>query len=276
MPASVALGAPQATEVADRFHIVKNLTETLQLLVGRSLEEIKATSQTPKPDQDEPSKRVVAVEEWRPPEPAHVQKARLARRTGRYARSQQVVELQAQGMKPKQIAQRLGISQRTIQRWLASGTFPEARKRREAGKAALMSLRRMSFPAGKRGRETVWLCGGKSRNKAIQEQGEPSTASLQTLKQAEVKASTNPQRLQKFSATTAVWLGCRVIGRAWMRWNKRIWPLFVRPAHAEEGIRPHSRFLVDGPEARGISTQYVVRAGQKLRSLRTPIFRGWG
>ena len=98
---AAAIAAPQATEVADRFHIIKNLIEALQLLLGRSLEEIKAASQTPEPHQEEPSKAVITVEQWRPKEPAHVQKARLARRAGRYARYQQVVELQDQGMKLK-------------------------------------------------------------------------------------------------------------------------------------------------------------------------------
>jgi hypothetical protein len=71
---AAADGAPQATNVADRFHVVKNLTEALQLLVGRSLEEIKVASQMLEPGQDEPSKPVISVEEWRPSEPAHVQK----------------------------------------------------------------------------------------------------------------------------------------------------------------------------------------------------------
>ena len=128
---AAAMGAPQATDVADRFHIVKNLIEALQLLLGRSLEEIKAASQTPEPHQDEPSKAAITVEQWRPKEPAHVQKARLARRSGRYARYQQVVELREQGMKPKEIARQLGMGERTVHRWLTSGTFPEARKRRK-------------------------------------------------------------------------------------------------------------------------------------------------
>jgi transposase len=128
---AAADGAPQATNVADRFHVVKNLTEALQLLVGRSLEEIRASSQTPELRQDEQSKPVISVEEWRPSEPAHVQKARLARRSGRYVRYQQVIELRDQGMKPKEIAQQLGMGERTIHRWLASGTFPETRKRRK-------------------------------------------------------------------------------------------------------------------------------------------------
>ena len=46
---AAALGAPQATNVADRFHVVKNLTEALQLLLARGLEEIKAASQTAEP-----------------------------------------------------------------------------------------------------------------------------------------------------------------------------------------------------------------------------------
>src|SRR5579864_3032098 len=125
------MGAPQATDVADRFHIIKNLIEALQLLLGRSLEEIKAASQTPEPHQEEPSKAVITVEQWRPKEPAHVQKARLARRAGRYARYQQVVELQDQGMKPKEIARRMRMGERTVHRWLASDAFPEARKRRK-------------------------------------------------------------------------------------------------------------------------------------------------
>jgi len=82
--------------VADRFHVVKNLTEALQLCLSRGLEEIKAAGQPPEPSQNGPSKQVVSVEEWRPLEPAHVEKARLARRSGRYGRYQQVVQTRKQ------------------------------------------------------------------------------------------------------------------------------------------------------------------------------------
>ncbi len=205
---AAADGAPQAINVADRFHAVKNLTEALQLLLGRSLEEIKAASQTPEPCQDEQSKPTVSLEQWRPPEPAHVEKARLARRSGRYARYQQVVELHGQGVKPKEIAQRLGIAQRTIQRPLSSGTFPEARKRRKRQSSfdvfAPYVLSR--WKAGERNGLALW--------REIKEQGYTGTGRtvyryLETLKQAEVKVPANPQRLQKFSANTAVWLFVR-------------------------------------------------------------------
>ena len=65
-------GAPQAIQCADRFHVVKNLTEATQLLLARCQGEIAAASTTEVPDQSEQKKHIISVEEWRPPEPAHV------------------------------------------------------------------------------------------------------------------------------------------------------------------------------------------------------------
>ncbi len=201
-------GAPQATQCADRFHIVKNLTEATQLLLARCHAEITAASQTQEPDQSEPTKQVISIEEWRPPEPAHVEKVRLARRAGRYERYQQVMELRAQGMKAKEIAKRFHISERTIQRWLASGTFPEAKKRRKRQSSfdafAPYVLKR--WQDGERNGLVLW--------REIKEQGYSGSERtvyryLETLKQAEVKAPANLHRLQHFCATTAIWLFVR-------------------------------------------------------------------
>ena len=87
-------GAPQALQCADRSHVVKNLTEAVQVLLARCQAEIQAENNP-----------IISIEAWRPPEPAHVEKVRLARRAGRYAR--------------------------TVHRWLAAGAFPEAKKRRK-------------------------------------------------------------------------------------------------------------------------------------------------
>jgi len=205
---AAAMAAPQATDVADRFHIVKNLAEALQLLLGRSLEEIKAASQTPEPRQNGPCKTVIRVDEWRPKEPAHVQKARLARRSGRYARYQQVVQLRAQGMKPREIARHLGMGERTVHRWLASDTFPEARKRRkrESPFDPFAEYVLARWQAGERNGLALW--------REIKAQGYTGSARsvyghLATLKHAEVKASANPQRLLKYTPNAAVWLFVR-------------------------------------------------------------------
>jgi len=154
---------PQAIQVADRFHVCKNLTEATQLLLARCQAEIVEASKGEEPVQNESGQPVIEISEWRPKyrlpqirsrldadhsasrlasrwyayaaactkEPAHVEKVRLTRRAGREARYEQVIERHSQGLTAKEIADQLGLSSRTVQRWLAAGTFPEAKKRRK-------------------------------------------------------------------------------------------------------------------------------------------------
>jgi transposase len=202
-------GAPQAIQIADRFHVCKNLTEATQLLLARYQAEIVTISKTGEPSyQAEQAKPQISIQQWHPLEPAHVEKDRLARRAGRYARYQHVMELAGQGMKPKEIAKLLDLSQRTIQRWVTSEAFPEAKKRRKRQSCfddfAPYVLKR-------------WQEGesnGTTLRREIMEQGYTGSERtvyryLEALKQAEVKTSANVHRLQKFSANTAVWLFVR-------------------------------------------------------------------
>jgi transposase len=108
---------------------VKNVTEASQLLLARCQAEILEASAQEASGGQEPKTPVISMEQWRPPEPRSVEKARLARRAGRYARYQQVMELGQQGMALKEIAGRLGLSSRTVQRWLAAGTFASSQKK---------------------------------------------------------------------------------------------------------------------------------------------------
>jgi transposase len=201
-------GAPQAIQCADRFHILKNLTEAVQVLLARCQAEILAEKKQDEPGPDERNNPIISIEEWRPPEPAHVEKVRLTRRAGRHARYQQVVALRQQGMKPQDIACQLGLSDRTVHRWLAAGTFPEAKKRRKRQSSfdafAPYVLKR--WQEGERNGLALW--------REIKAQGYTGTANgvyrhLETLKQAEVRASVNPERIQKYSVNTAIWLFMR-------------------------------------------------------------------
>src|SRR5205807_4799677 len=80
-------GAPQALQCADRFHVIKNLTEAIQVLLARCQAEILAEEPSDEHcPQEQQGKPIISIEEWRPPEPAHVEKVRLARRAGRHAR----------------------------------------------------------------------------------------------------------------------------------------------------------------------------------------------
>jgi len=119
-----------------------------------------------------------------------------------------VRESHQQGLTAKQIARQLDMSDRTIQRWLASGSFPEAKKRRKKHSDfdlfAAYVLKR--WQEGERNGLVLW--------REIQKQGYTGSERtvyrhIETLKQASVQASLNPARLHKFSASTAVWLFVR-------------------------------------------------------------------
>jgi transposase len=201
-------GAPQAIQVADRFHVCKNLTEATQLLLARCQAEILASRTMEEPATDESGQPVISIEEWRPKEPAQVQKARLTRRAGRKARYEQMMEKLAQGLTTKEVACQLGLSERTVQKWKAAGTFPEAKTRRKKHSDfdafAPYVLKR--WQEGERNGLTLW--------REIQMQGYTGSERtvyrhIETLKQASVQASLHPNRLHTFTANTAVWLFVR-------------------------------------------------------------------
>ena len=198
---------PHAVQCADRFHIVKNLTEAVQLLLARCQPEILAAHPSGASPLDS-QKQVISIQEWRPPEPAHVEKARLARRSGRYARYQQVVALHGQGMKTQEIAKRLDISDRTVRDWLKHGSFPEARSRRKRQSSfdLFASYVLSRWQAGERNGLVLW--------REIKEQGYTGSDRsvyryLKMLKLTEVRTEVPLHRLSKFSANAAAWLFVR-------------------------------------------------------------------
>ncbi len=118
---AAAQGAPQATQCADRFHLLKNLGEAVEDLLARHLSasrkhrvEVALEEQTPA---------------WLPERKArHSQTSEAlpsAYQQDRMARYQQVIKLREQGMTQNAIAQQIGVSLQTVQRWLAAGAFPE-------------------------------------------------------------------------------------------------------------------------------------------------------
>ncbi len=50
--------------------------------LARCQAEVAQLSNREGPEKHEQSKQIISIAEWRPPEPVHVEKARLARRAG--------------------------------------------------------------------------------------------------------------------------------------------------------------------------------------------------
>ena len=114
-----ANGAPEAVQIADRFHLVLNFSEAVE----RVLENHRQELELPAVDADY---RIAPDAPAACAKPETVaQRVKSARRGRRLERYQQVIELHKSGHSQKAIGETLGISRKTVRRWLRSGKFPE-------------------------------------------------------------------------------------------------------------------------------------------------------
>jgi transposase len=126
-------GAPQATQVADRWHLLRNLLDALKGTVDRHHTDVKnaahelasersaaATSEVlPSTVGDPVAHPAASTVQPRLPEE---QQVRRARRVERY---EQVQELHRQGLSKRQVARRLGLHRDTVARLVDAVEFPE-------------------------------------------------------------------------------------------------------------------------------------------------------
>jgi transposase len=158
-------GAPDAEQVADRFHLLKNLREDLEPLLSREHAHLPklvvpvkkvpgalaASNQVLADTATAISSAVLGNDDADgsaggvPPDrlnqpiadetvlskaqtrPAQIQHDRRERRHARYA---EIIELRDQGTSIRSMAEQMGMARRTVRRYLASGTFPEIAQRR--------------------------------------------------------------------------------------------------------------------------------------------------
>src|SRR6266702_3106953 len=131
-------GAPQATQIADRFHMYKNLVEAVELTLARCRAEIRTGAYLSFSEEEKKAvepvslpTEAVSLENWKPAPDACTDRARLTRQAQRLDRYEQVMALRAQGLGNAEIARRVGLTARTLQNWQKKGSFPEATRRRK-------------------------------------------------------------------------------------------------------------------------------------------------
>ncbi len=105
-------GAPQARAVADRFHVMKNFVEALEPEVSRCYRYLRQTHPPL------PAPEVPTPDEWRQVPDADALRKRLARQISKQERFEQAKDLFSHGVSGKEIAGQLGMSVRTVYRWL--------------------------------------------------------------------------------------------------------------------------------------------------------------
>jgi transposase len=117
-------GAPQATQISDRFHLMKNFVEAVEAEVSRCYRHLRQ-AQPPLPSPDLP-----APDEWRQAPDADAERKRLARLSDKQERYTQVKDLLSRGFSPKEIAQQLAMPVRTVYRWQERESCPAHRSQR--------------------------------------------------------------------------------------------------------------------------------------------------
>jgi transposase len=131
-------GAPAATQVADRFHLLQNLREVLDHVFMTHEKALEAVNALMRQQPVLRSDGAVAVPVPPPVEtPTPAQQRAGQRQARRQALHTQVWALHRQGWTAPAIAQQVGLSLRTVQRDLRTATFAGRQRRSDRGDSVL-------------------------------------------------------------------------------------------------------------------------------------------
>jgi transposase len=120
-------GAPQAKQIADRWHLLKNLREAAGRLLDRRHKAVRACLKShtpPTPEEDFPVFQSHSEPPEMPPLTAREQ-SREGKRQQRLDVYNRVHELHAAGASHRQLAATLDLNRETVARYLQSDSFPE-------------------------------------------------------------------------------------------------------------------------------------------------------
>jgi transposase len=195
-------GAPQAIEAADRFHLIKNLAEAVEKALTHCRPEVQKGLKAKETAQvtilDVPLLSLVTDNG----------QSYSAHQTERYDRYRQAMGLRKQGMIVKEIAKRVGLGRRTIQRWVKEETYVETNYHHSHRSSfdAYAPYVKQRWESGCHNIQQIW--------REIQARGYPHSdralrAHLEPLR-GKVKGDfLEASSLDRFSAKAATWLFIR-------------------------------------------------------------------
>ena len=121
-------GAPEATQIADRFHLLQNLTDALKRMFGASPTKLRdAARQVAEEMQadEQPQNETTPATEIVTPQSGGNAREDPEKRTLRELRFAEVKELQDQGWSRRAVANHLQLDRRTVGKYFALDSYPE-------------------------------------------------------------------------------------------------------------------------------------------------------
>ena len=154
-------GAPNALQVADRFHILKNLSEALERLLTRQHQFVRAAVQPPAASSQplplaQPEAELPALTQPTFLPPLRPRPGVAERRENSLALYNEVVRLKGEGLSADEIAPRVGKRPRTVRHWLQRGEFRELRKHRRSPLDAYLPYISARWEEGCRNGSELW------------------------------------------------------------------------------------------------------------------------
>ncbi|MBP2297070.1 transposase [Azospirillum rugosum] len=118
----VRLGAPQAIQAADRWHLLRNLGDAVRHVFDRHHADLRAAAcgAVVEPVTEKAS----GPEPLPPPRPTRREQCSAAKQAARHARYTELAALQARGWSQSRIARTLGLDRKTVRVWLWAGQPP--------------------------------------------------------------------------------------------------------------------------------------------------------
>ncbi len=124
-------GAPQAVQVADRWHLLKNLTEAVERFMDRHHQLVRQAAKNLAEVQlighslaEDSTKAMLS---------SRNESEKRVRRQKRYARYLEVMQLHSQGVSERAIARALSINRATVRKFIHADGFPERAPKKRSG-----------------------------------------------------------------------------------------------------------------------------------------------
>jgi len=145
-------GAPHAIQIADRWHLLKNLGDALEGIVTREHAAVRQAAQAVQAAEQERTDAAISaalgmstahadgvprVEKPRTPSILRANEMRSAQRERRLAVYTEVIDLHRRGVPQREIARRLGMGRNTVRRYVHADGYPEPLARGRPRSSAL-------------------------------------------------------------------------------------------------------------------------------------------